>query len=470
MARNKNPYGDPVSIYRKGVRYRVRYYPTGLITEAKDRKELSDSFHSRETAEKSADLLRQHLLEHRGIYGPGSNKSYTPLADALATYVGEQKKGIATQAIPAGTAAGRISDVTLALKKISSTREFRVRDLSDERARTVIAHLSEGQGRSGAPVAANTIKKRRVSLKHFGTWLLTNGYVERHPFHFLEAVNVEDQIAMKAERRMRALARVNNVNFSSDGDDDSAIGLEDVPTLFIVSQLSDAIRMVESHGTRLLDLRNRPLSPDAAWQTSQQPMLEVATGLRLCETLALHTSRIDLATLTIGVDRQLEPRRPWRVGVAPPLIPPKHNKSRTANVWPVYAESLERLMHHADSHTNGWLFPPTGRQLWRAKARETEWNRATKLMKLLRAESICGGVPEEELPALWTWRPHYTRHTYGSYSLAPVESGGLGWSVLSVKESMGHQSEKTTTEIYRHVTSEERARVRTTTMNWPGLK
>ena len=242
-----------------------------------------------------------------------------------------------------------------------------------------------------------------------------------------------------------------------------------MPTLRIVSQLCDAIRIVESHESRLLIPRNKPLDPDTAWQTCQQPSFEVASGLRLNETLGLHTSRINLEALTIGVDRQQDPRRPWKIGEDPPLIPPKHDKSRVASVWPVYAENLERLMHHADRHTNGWLFPPTGRQVWRAKARETEWNRAIRYMARLRQEAIQDGTPEDELPDLWTWKPHYTRHTYGSYSLAPVESGGLGWSILTVKESLGHQSEKTTMEIYRHVTSEERARVRRTLIAWPGL-
>ncbi len=56
-------------------------------------------------------------------------------------------------------------------------------------------------------------------------------------------------------------------------------------------------------------------------------------------------------------------------------------------------------------------------------------------MDASRAAAVAARAPEDELPALWTWRPNYTRHTYGSYSLAPVNSGGLEWSVLTVKES-----------------------------------
>jgi hypothetical protein len=431
--------------------------------------EIPQSYKSESEARATADVLRTALIQHRNLNAPGSNKGDTPLADAYALYVAELQEGMATQAIPAGTALARISDVKLALEDLCRTREFRVRDLVDDAARSVIAKLSEGTGRSGGPMPLNTVRKKKVSAKNFGTWLLANAYVDEHPFDFLEAENIESRITVKAERRTRALTRVNEEIFAPDGDNDSGIGLEDVPTLHIVSQLGTAIHIVESRETDLIILRNKPLDPDVAWQTSQQPMLEVATGLRLNEMLGLHTSRIDLDTLTIGVDRQLDPRRPWKVGEAPPLLPPKHDKSRRASIWPVYAENLERLIHHAEHHTGGWLFPPTGGQAWRTKARQAEWERAIKYMSRLRDTAMRAGVPEDELPALWTWKPHYTRHTYGSYSLAPVESGGLGWSVLTVKESLGHQSEKTTMEIYRHVTSEERARVRRTLIAWPGL-
>ena len=465
----KNPLGNPVSTYRKRNVWRVRYYPTGFITEPSDRKELPDSYGSEDAAKGAAHVLRTALVEHRNAYVPGANSGDVPLAQALARYVRELREGMATRLIPDGTGKARISDVSRALSNVCGHREFRVRDLQGDAARTVIAELAGRSGRGGAPKAANTLRKEKVSIKNFGSWLLSNGYVDQNPFLFLAAETEEGRFTRRTERRTRALTRVNEENYASDGDGDTGIGLDDVPTLDIVSQLGSAIRIVGSRDTDLIDFRNRALSPDAAWQTSQQPMLEVATGLRLNETLGLHTSRIELATLTIGVDRQLDPRRPWVVGQAPPLMPPKHNTSRRANIWPVFAENLERLMDYADRHTNGWLFPPTGEQVWRTKARETEWRRAVKFMEALRAAAVAAGVTEDELPALWTWTPHYTRHTYGSYSLAPMVSGGLGWSVLTVKESMGHKSERTTMDIYRHVTSEERTLVRTTLNSWPGL-
>jgi hypothetical protein len=77
-------------------------------------------------------VLRSALLDHRSIHGPGSNKGNTRLIDAYFLYVAELKKGMASQAIPAGTALGRISDVKLALGDVCRTREFQVRDLVDK--------------------------------------------------------------------------------------------------------------------------------------------------------------------------------------------------------------------------------------------------------------------------------------------------------------------------------------------------
>jgi hypothetical protein len=64
----------------------------------------------------------------------------------------------------------------------------------------------------------NTVWKKKVPAKNFGTWLLSNTYVDKHPFGFLEAENVESQITVRAERRTRALTRVNEEVFAPDGD------------------------------------------------------------------------------------------------------------------------------------------------------------------------------------------------------------------------------------------------------------
>ena len=46
MARPRNPNGDPVAVRKKGYIYKVRYYPTGVITDPTERKELPGVFHT----------------------------------------------------------------------------------------------------------------------------------------------------------------------------------------------------------------------------------------------------------------------------------------------------------------------------------------------------------------------------------------------------------------------------------------
>ena len=89
--RTTAPYANPVSIYRKVSLWPVRYYPTGLITKADDRRGLRDSLASKGLAEKAADVVRHTLYVHRAIYGPGRNKGNTPLADAFARYVADRQ-------------------------------------------------------------------------------------------------------------------------------------------------------------------------------------------------------------------------------------------------------------------------------------------------------------------------------------------------------------------------------------------
>ncbi len=304
MARTKNPFGDPVSVFRKRNIWRVRYYPTGFITDPKDRTEHPISHDSKAAAQRAAAVLRRSLIERRNAYAPGANNADAPLSHALARYVRELRDGMASRMIPDGTGKARISDVSRGLRTLCDKREFRVRDLEGDAARSVVAQLARGNGHGGAPKAANTLRKEKVSINNFGMWLQRNGYLDQNPFLFLAAETNEGRFAKKAKLRVRALTRVNQESYSPDDDDDTGIGLDDVPTLDVVSQLGPANRIIESRRTALIVLYNKALSPDAAWQTSHQPMFDVATGLRLNETLGLDTSRIELAAC--GKSRQKE--------------------------------------------------------------------------------------------------------------------------------------------------------------------
>ena len=62
MARPKNPLGDPVSIFRKRNVWRVRYYPTGFITEPSDRRELPNSYASKDAAQVAAQVIRSRTV------------------------------------------------------------------------------------------------------------------------------------------------------------------------------------------------------------------------------------------------------------------------------------------------------------------------------------------------------------------------------------------------------------------------
>ena len=470
MPRPKNPYGDPVRVRLHRGSYRVRYYPTGFITEDRDRKDLPFKYASKETAEAAAAVLQEQLIAHRDIWTMGGVRDRVPLLDAVTRFLEHLREQRDTRMMPGGTASSRLSDANLYLLPLARPKGTTIGDLHEAGlARQIIDDIDNATKANGSPKSDNTRKRARASMRLFGKWLVSEGFVASDPFGFLDFDTEDAKETKRTNVRVKALERVDNDVYHDDGDSDTGIGLEDVPPLGIVSQLRDAIYAVETQTDARVALRRRILAPVDGWMTSQQPMFQTATGLRLGETLGTHTSRIDLDTLTVGVDRQLDPRAPWLLGSAPRLIPPKHNRSRQAAIWPAYAETLEKMMGIANNRYDGWLFPPTGGQTWRFKSRSTEWERAIRHMALCRQEELEQGVAEETLGALWYWRPHFTRHAYGSFSLAPESSGGLGWSVKAVQVSMGHKSETTTLEIYRHVTSGEREKVRTTMIEWENL-
>jgi integrase len=113
------------------------------------------------------------------------------------------------------------------------------------------------------------------------------------------------------------------------------------------------------------------------------------------------------------------------------------------------------------------LIVPTRGQKWPVDAHEKMIERAVDLLDWEYQEAVDRG--DVSLPPRWLWKSHYLRHVYGSWSLASQDHGGLGWSITLVQESMGHVSERTTREIYRHVILPEREAARTASIAWPGL-
>src|SRR4051812_36971771 len=83
--------------------------------------------------------------------------------------------------------------------------------------------------------------------------------------------------------------------------------------------------------------------------------LAFGTGLRINEALALRHDSINLDTLEVAVDWQLD-----RYGMWPALALPKCNKQRTTQLWACYADVAASLVEDAlnrKGSDHGWLFP-----------------------------------------------------------------------------------------------------------------
>jgi integrase len=290
---------------------------------------------------------------------------------------------------------------------------------------------------------------------------VTKGFLQENPFTPFIVSNPESIADKKKRKRSEANERATRETFEIAAQAGQGLGVEDVPTLEVVSALSDAMYRRESGKASMPNSRLLPLGDEVARQISAMPLLRTATGLRHCETLALHTSRVNLERLSIGVDRQLLRLPGWHLG------PPKHNRIREAFVWPMFEARLRELVEWADANTDGWLFAPPRNDQWWTENCDDLWERAVDLMTVEHDEAVAKNL--NSVPPKWTWFPHHTRHTYGSYSLAPQSSGGLGWSIRMVSQSMGHSNERTTEEIYRHAIGEERLTVRNASIDWPGL-
>jgi integrase len=455
MTRPRNPNGDPVAIRKKGDVYKVRYYPTGVITDPTERKELPGVFHTQAAAEAQAALLRERLIEHRDSHLPGTSRGYARLSSVLRDYLIEQKRAYESMALPLGTHRKLMSDMRLYVEPVATQLDVRIKDLPTQAARMIC----DGVTQSGN--VENTITASQWSLGHFGSWLVTKGFLQENPFTPFIVSNPESIADKKKRKRSEANERATRETFEIAAQAGQGLGVEDVPTLEVVSALSDAMYRRESGKASMPNSRLLPLGDEVARQISAMPLLRTATGLRHCETLALHTSRVNLERLSIGVDRQLLRLPGWHLG------PPKHNRIREAFVWPMFEARLRELVEWADANTDGWLFAPPRNDQWWTENCDDLWERAVDLMTVEHDEAVAKNL--NSVPPKWTWFPHHTRHTYGSYSLAPQSSGGLGWSIRMVSQSMGHSNERTTEEIYRHAIGEERLTVRNASIDWPGL-
>jgi integrase len=199
-----------------------------------------------------------------------------------------------------------------------------------------------------------------------------------------------------------------------------AIHLRDVPTWDDVEILAGALKVV---------VFTKSDDKKLAMRYQAAVRVAAATGLRLCELLALTTSDVDLANGVVVVNKQLDRYVPWELDTPMRTCKPKYGVTREVRVWKKVSKDLAFLVKNANS--DGVLVPRFGKgKLW--------------------ADAWANLLKDARKAANWTWTPHYLRHHYGSYSTARREDGGLAQSYPAVQRWMGHAKLKTTMETYIH--------------------
>jgi len=221
----------------------------------------------------------------------------------------------------------------------------------------------------------------------------------------------------RALRRLRRKLADPSKRASTDDDGDRGIELDQVPTW------DDVVRFADAVADRIGGLTK---SREVGDLYGRAIRVAAGTGLRQCELLALTADRVDMATGLIAVDRQLDRYTKWD-GDGMPTAAPKYDKRRQVLVWEKVRADLEALI--AAAGDDGILVPPFAAQAWWADA----WGRNLHATR----EAIA-----------WGWPPHWLRHHYGSFSLAPREAGGFGLPPAEVQNSLGHKSLTTTLETY----------------------
>lgn len=467
MSREKNPFGDPVRVSCQRDRLVVRYYPSGLITDPNDRVRLPGIWRAdvpSEVAEckRVADELRNQLYAHRAAHGCSigvPNDVRVTLRDAASAFITSIQEDVAT-----GTLKAHQSKLKVLI--VGHHGDVPITELHTI-AHEIIARADAPKS-DGRPKAVNTRDGYRGSLAVFGAWLATTHSI---PDPFAGKV---PPVASRKERKATAKAKVHRAN-PFERSEDIAVSKDEIPTMEQVIALRDAVLRRETSRPPTSPTKGRgasggakPLEKEIATQLAEAVTFAAATGCRESEVLAMHTSRIDLTTGRMIVDRQVDRYSPWERGLEPPLVPPKHDRERTTLVWPSFLPRLAELCSYADEHNNGWLFVPTRKQRYWPKGFETVIDRAKELLEWEHQQwDMKGRVGGEPLRFPFTF--HSLRHFYASHSLTPALAGGLGWSLGLVQRCLGHADVRTTQSVYRHVTDLEFIHAVSTPHAWPGL-
>lgn len=174
-----------------------------------------------------------------------------------------------------------------------------------------------------------------------------------------------------------------------------------------------------------------------------------ATGMRLCELLALRVENVRRGPdrTEIDVDWQLDRYNHW-----PAVKLPKNDRTRPTIIWEAFWPDLESLIADAlarDGAAHGWLFPPLGDSVaWADMAGHL-------------------GTAAKEASG-WKWKFHWLRHAFASVSMAPASAGGYDLDEAAVSEWLGHAKLSTTLDMYRVKPKDATRMARIQTHRHPG--
>lgn len=226
-------------------------------------------------------------------------------------------------------------------------------------------------------------------------------------------------------KRLRAQLKNASAHAANEGNE-KGLTIDQVPDWDQVCELADAV------ADRVGGIAK---SATTGQQFGRAVRIAAGTGVRLTELLGLTPADIDLKNGTVTVAKQLDRYKKWPAGAPMPIGPPKHNRPRVVSAWAKIKTDLEQAVAFVDNETDP-LFAPYNEQEWMADA----WGR---LLKAARDDID------------WPWAPHFLRHHYGSYSLAPREAGGLGLPAVEIQRSMGHVDLSTTLDTYIQPTRDQ---------------
>jgi hypothetical protein len=175
MARQRDPYGDPVKLQMRHKWLRIRYYPTGLVTDPADRVWYDDKWDPNDPAQvaeagRGAERIRSELYRHRaaaGIEHETTRELTVTVAMSVEKYLESKPKGTPTGTLK--THKSRLKILLLDEYGSGPTGNARSAD-----RRTADRACRAGLGRSAPPSGpAHVAAQRPVPARDQGaqSWL-----------------------------------------------------------------------------------------------------------------------------------------------------------------------------------------------------------------------------------------------------------------------------------------------------------